>query len=103
MHMKQAINSLYGISVTNVLNQSTEYDAEKGKWTQAKFDLAFINKKLTDAKSSYSTLFFFAVGVWVTAIARARLILGMTGFSGETGKREFKEFYRSIEGHIFDY
>lgn len=91
MHMKQAINSLYGISVTNVLNQSTEYDAEKGKWTRAKFDIDFINKKLSDAKSSYSTLFFFAVGVWVTAIARARLILGMTGFSGETGKREFKE------------
>lgn len=91
LHMKQCINALYGISVTNVLNQSTEYDAKKGKWIQAKFDLDFINKKLAESKESYSTLFFFAVGVWVTAIARARLILGMTGFSGEENKRIFKQ------------
>lgn len=88
---KQCINSIYGISVQSILNQSTEYDAKAGKWSQAKIDLPFINKKLDESKKSYSTLFFYAVGVWVTAIARARLILGMTGFSGETGKREFNE------------
>lgn len=91
LNKKQRINSLYGISVTNILNQSTEYDTESGKWTQARFDKAFINKKLDESKESYSTLFFFAVGVWVTAIARSRLILGMTGFSGEINKRVFKE------------
>lgn len=91
LNKKQRINSLYGISVTNILNQSTEYNSESGKWTQARFDIDFINKKLGEAKTSYSTLFFFAVGVWVTAIARARLILGMTGFSGEENKRIFKE------------
>lgn len=90
MNMKQRINSVYGISVTNVLNQSTEYDSKKQKWTQAKFDMDFIKKKLDESKESYSTLFFFAVGVWVTAIARARLILGMTGFSGEENRRIFK-------------
>lgn len=91
LNKKQRVNCLYGISVTNILNQSTEYDAESGKWTQARFDIDFINKKLNESKSSYSTLFFFAVGVWVTAIARARLILGMTGFSGEENKRIFTE------------
>ena len=91
MNLKQRINSIYGISVTNVLNQSTEYDAKAGEWTRRKFDIDFIEEKLQDAAKSYSTIFCFAVGVWVTAYARARLILGLSGFDGIENKRVFTD------------
>lgn len=91
MNLKQRINSIYGISVTNVLNQSTEYDVNKKEWSRRKFDIDFIEEKLTDASKSYSTIFCFAVGVWVTAYARARLILGLSGFDGIENKRIFTD------------
>ena len=91
MNLKQRINSIYGISVTNVLNQSTEYDVLHKEWSHRKFDIDFIEEKLTDAAKSYSTIFCFAVGVWVTAYARARLILGLSGFDGIENKRIFTD------------
>lgn len=68
---KAYINSLYGMSVTNPLKNSTEY--QNGEWHKKAFTMDFVKEVLEDSKKSYSTLFYYAVGVWVTAYARRNL------------------------------
>ena len=69
---KGYINSLYGMSVTNPLKNSAEYD---NGWSKKELNSEFVNEVIQNAKSSYSTLFFYAVGVWVTAYARRNLFM----------------------------
>lgn len=69
---KSYINSLYGMSVTNPLKNSTEYD---GEWFKKEFTMEFVKEVLDDASTSYSTLFYYPVGVWVTAYARKNLYM----------------------------
>ncbi len=69
---KGYINSLYGMSVTNPLKNSTEYN---GEWYKKELTMDFVKEVLADASKSYSTLFYYAVGVWVTAYARRNLYM----------------------------
>lgn len=69
---KSMLNSIFGMSVTNPLKQSAEFSSF-GYWQHKDFSPEFIEEKLEDMKKSYSTLFFYAVGVWVTAYARCNL------------------------------
>ena len=81
MKMKQQLNSVYGMAVTNQLKAGIYYD--NGEWFAHNFDdivtdkngnkMRFIDMKLADMKKSYSTLFFYAVGVYTTARARFNL------------------------------
>lgn len=82
MKMKQELNSVYGMAVTNPLKTGIEFDCMNGWSSHAINDMVddgsgnsimFIDKKLHDMKKSYSTLFYYAVGVFVTAIARYNL------------------------------
>ncbi|MBR5320793.1 MAG: hypothetical protein IKU41_03015 [Clostridia bacterium] len=68
---KAYINSLYGMSVTNPLKNSAFYD--KAGWGKKELTMNFVHEVLNKTKKSYSTLFFYAVGVWVTAYARRNL------------------------------
>lgn len=68
---KAYINSLYGMSVTNPLKNSTEYI--DNEWIKKELTMDFVNEVLEDTKKSFSTLFYYAVGVWVTAYARRNL------------------------------
>lgn len=68
---KSYINSLYGMSVTNALKNSTCYSG--GVWSKKELTIDFVRDILEKSKKSYSTLFFYAVGVWVTAYARRNL------------------------------
>lgn len=60
------------MSVTNPLKNSTEYD---GEWFKKEFTMEFVKEVLDDASTSYSTLFYYPVGVWVTAYARRNLYM----------------------------
>ena len=68
---KAYINSLYGMSVTNPLKNSTEYI--DNEWIKKELTMDFVDEVLEDTKKSFSTLFYYAVGVWVTAYARRNL------------------------------
>ena len=70
---KGYINSLYGMSVTNPLKNSAKF--EHGCWNREMLTMDFVADVLQDAKQSYSTLFYYAVGVWVTAYARRNLYM----------------------------
>lgn len=82
MKMKQELNSVYGMAVTNPLKSGIEYDLDKGWYSHNLQDIVtdkkgnevlYVDKKLNEMKQSYSTLFYYAVGVFCTSIARANL------------------------------
>lgn len=62
------INALYGCSVTNPLKNSTEY--KDGEWFKKNFTMDFVREVLDEAKTSYSTLFYYAQGIFITSWAR---------------------------------
>lgn len=70
---KAQINSLYGLSVSNVLNQSSDFI--NGNWIQQDLTPEFISEKLNDAKKSWSTLVDYMAGIYVTAYARRNLFM----------------------------
>lgn len=70
---KAYINSLYGMSVTNPLKNSTEYI--NNEWIKKELTMDFVDEVLEDTKKSFSTLFYYAVGVYVTSYARRNLYL----------------------------
>ena len=68
---KAMLNSLYGMSVTNPLKQSAEYN---GGWCREELTEDFIERKLEEMRKSGSTLLYYGVGVWVTALSRKALM-----------------------------
>ena len=68
---KSMLNSLYGMSVTNKLKQSASYD---NGWCRAELTDEFIKEKLEEMRHSQSTLLYYGVGVWVTALSRKHLM-----------------------------
>lgn len=88
---KEELNAMYGISSQNILKSAIEFHPElEGQlddngeemesWIISGLDEngdmtdEFAEKKLSDMKESFSTLFFpMACGCWITAIARTNL------------------------------
>lgn len=68
---KNKFNSLYGMSVTNMIRDKVEYDNIKG-WTETQLT----NEEIIDALQNEKKKIFlsFAYGVWVTAFARNNLL-----------------------------
>lgn len=83
MKQKAAVNSVFGISCQNPIKSGVEYDSEQNKWIVHQLDdvvkdkdgndIRYIDKKLNEMKSSYSTLMAYSTGVWCTSFARAAL------------------------------
>lgn len=85
---KALLNGIYGMSVTSILHQA-EYEnhdwtmphaldpdrKENQGLTYAQMFNNFCIEKLNDSKKSFSTLFYYPVGVWVTAYARRNLVM----------------------------
>lgn len=71
---KARLNSCFGMSVTNPLKSSAELDPDQ-MWSIADIhDISYIDKRLDDMKHSFSTLFYYATGVWCCAYQRANLM-----------------------------
>ena len=83
--MKSGINGCYGMAVTNVLKQSSDFI--DGLWTRHEMTKEFIEDKIEQMKKSWSTLMYYAVGCWCTAYSRRNLLERV--FSS-------KEFDRSV-------
>ena len=70
---KGQINGMYGLSVSNILNQSSDFI--NGQWTQQELTKEFIEDKLSDAQKSWSTLIDYMAGIYVTSFARKNLFM----------------------------
>lgn len=108
---KAYINSLYGMSVTNPLKNSVFYDDDG--WGKKDLTMDFVTEVLDKAKKSFSTLFFYACGVWVTSYVRRNVfttIISSRKFDRDViycdtdsikykGEHDdiFKEYNRNIE------
>lgn len=68
---KNKFNSLYGMSVTNMIRDEVIYDNEID-WSERELENAEIIEKLNEEKKK--AFLSFAYGVWVTAFARSNLL-----------------------------
>lgn len=68
---KNKFNSLYGMSVTNMIRDEVIYDNETD-WSERELTNVEIIKKLNEEKKK--SFLSFAYGVWVTAYARSNLL-----------------------------
>ena len=71
MKEKNKFNSLYGMSVTNMIRDKVIYDNQKG-WYEEQLTNEEIEKMLDDEKKK--AFLSFSYGVWVTAYARNNLL-----------------------------
>lgn len=88
-NVKPKINGLYGMSCRSVIKELTEfYDVDdkdhpnewgKLNWFDPEVRAKFIRQKLDESKQSYSTLFPYSTGCWVSAYARRDLFMTLTG------------------------
>lgn len=71
---KNKFNSLYGMSVTNMIKDAVEYDNESG-WSE----IPMTNEEIVEAleKDKKKAFLSFSWGVWVTAYARNNLLRNM--------------------------
>lgn len=65
------INSLYGCCVRSVLKESSDF--KEGQWIRKAFTPEFIEEKLEASKHSWSTLFQYTTGLYITAGVRTSL------------------------------
>ena len=87
---KALLNGCFGMSCTSVLHSSNyssnlnewvppasldpELDRNKGLSKDEMF-FNFVSEKLEEAKDSFSTLFYYPVGLWITSYARRNLVM----------------------------
>lgn len=69
---KNKFNSLYGMSVTNMIKDKVEFNSDLGEWSE----IPLTNKEIIEALNEEKNKGFlsFAFGVWVTAYARSNLL-----------------------------
>lgn len=72
LHAKEMLNSCYGMSVTDLLND--EYTYINNEWGCNSAD---INNEIEKYNSDKNRFLFYAWGVWVTAYARRNLFSGI--------------------------
>lgn len=70
---KALLNSLFGCSCTNALKAGVEYNQSDESWTRPDLTEDYVREKVKEMKDSFSLLFFYGVGVWVTAYNRRAL------------------------------
>lgn len=72
---KAKLNSSFGCAVTNQLKSNYIFDMKNPDkmWEMGEFTEEFIESAIDKMKQSYSTLFIYSVGVWITAYARQGL------------------------------
>lgn len=76
---KSRINALFGMGVTNPLKNGASFTINEG-WKKIDFNDSdtfdeFVDETLEKQKHSFSNLFYFAVGVWITAYARRNVLM----------------------------
>ncbi len=75
LQSKQFINSLFGMCVTDIIQDEVAYLNGNGEWEVKELSFDMLNDKLEDLKMNNKgkTFLNYAWGVWVTAYARKNL------------------------------
>lgn len=73
---KAVLNACFGMSTTNPIKNNSFYESGKG-WFKKDFTPEFVKEILANQKKSYSNLFFYAVGCWVTAYSRRAVYMNI--------------------------
>lgn len=109
MQSKERVNSIYGMCVTNPLNDEVFYDDEYKEWVRNQLPKIYenedkIQKELDSAYRSRNHFLAYEVGVWISAFARYDLhralsILGTDAVYWDTDSCKFvnKENYKVFE------
>ena len=80
--IKPKINGIFGMMVSNPLHQTTYYSNPSDKNFDGRYWRShsegrvtqFMEEKLLEMESSFSTLFYYPQGCWITAYARRNLL-----------------------------
>lgn len=78
MHAKENLNSLYGMTVTDIVRDDIYYS--DGEWRTESPDLETAIKKYNNSMARFM---FYPWGVWVTAYARANLWTGIVSAAND--------------------
>ena len=78
MHAKENLNSLYGMTVTDIVRDEIYYDNHE--WLSEKPDL---EESIDKYNNSRARFMFYPWGVWVTAYARVNLWTGIIAVSND--------------------
>ena len=78
MHAKENLNSLYGMTVTDIVRDDIYYDNHE--WLSEKPDL---NESIDKYNNSRARFMFYPWGVWVTAYARVNLWTGIIAVAND--------------------
>lgn len=78
MHAKENLNSLYGMTVTDIVRDEIYY--ENHEWLSEKPDL---EESIDKYNNSRARFMFYPWGVWVTAYARVNLWTGIIAVSND--------------------
>ena len=78
MHAKENLNSLYGMTVTDIVRDNIYYDNHE--WLSEKPDL---NESIDKYNNSRARFMFYPWGVWVTAYARVNLWTGIIAVAND--------------------
>lgn len=71
---KNGLNGIFGMSMTDPVRVDITMDPETGEWTVPKLTDDLIAEKLNDYYKSYNNFMIYAIGVYVTALARNEIM-----------------------------
>lgn len=77
LNSKGMLNSIYGMSVTDIVKAKYEYESETDTWSKELTDEEELNKIIDKYNKSWNRFLFYAWGVWVTVYARRNLFKGI--------------------------
>lgn len=78
LHSKEMLNSCYGMSVTDLLNDEYIYELDTWETSEANLDNA-----IDEYNNDFNRFLFYPWGVWVTAYARRNLFSGITSVQND--------------------
>ena len=82
LYSKELVNSCYGMCVTDICREETEFDVEHNSWSENKSAIDY-EKNLKHYNESIQRFLSYAWGIWVTAHARFNLWSGIFEFKGD--------------------
>ncbi len=80
---KGMLNSVYGMTVTDIVRGTIDYDSDNQMWTATKPDAEKFEEDLEKYNKDVKRFLYYPWGVWVTAYARRNLWTGIIAFGDD--------------------
>lgn len=77
LNSKGMLNSIYGMSVTDIVRASVEYNEETDTWSKSLKEDEEIEEILKRYNKDWKRFLYYPWGIWVTAYARRNLFTGI--------------------------